>query len=245
MNKKIEFKKDGKHIGSMSLNAQNADSAKLYFYGDIVSESWQSKWFEEDKCPQDIIDFFAELDRYKAVDIYINSGGGSVFGGIAIYNILKRHPGKKTVHIDGIAASIASVIALAGDEVICPANAQLMIHKPWTAFAGNADELRKVAEQLDTAQESIVAVYMQHVKDGVTEEQINQMVNDETWLTGEKAAEVFNIIVTETVEIAACATSTYFGKYKNIPETVKNRTEISGNKSEVEKLRLELELICL
>lgn len=245
MNKKIDFKKDGKRIGSMSLNAQGTDSAKLYFYGDIVSESWQSKYFEEDKCPQDIVDFFAEIDRYKAVDIYINSGGGSVFGGIAIYNILKRHPGKKTVHIDGIAASIASVIALAGDEVICPSNAQIMIHKPWTAFAGNADELRKIAENLDVAQESIVAVYMQHVKDGVTEEQINQMVNDETWMTGAKAAEVFNITVTESADMAACAKSTYFVEYRNTPENVKNRTAESDNKDEVERLRLELELICL
>lgn len=245
MKKAINFTKDGKRIGSMSLSTQSNDSAKLYFYGDIVSESWLSQYFEEDKCPQDIVDFFAEIDKYKEVDIYINSGGGSVFAGIAIYNILKRHPGKKTVHVDGLAASIASVIALAGDEVICPANAEIMIHKPWTAIAGNADDLRKTAEQLDVAQESIVAVYMQHVKDGVSEEEINQMVNDETWLTGAKAAEIFNITVTDSVEMAACAKSTYFEKYKNTPETVKNRTADIDDNNEVERLRLELELICL
>ena len=245
MNKRLDFKKDGKKVGSMSLNVLNDDSAKLYFYGDIVSESWQSKYFTEDKCPQDIVDFFAEIDRYKEVDIYINSGGGSVFGGMAIYNILKRHPGKKTVHIDGVAASIASVIALAGDEVICPSNAQIMVHKPWTALAGNADDMRKAADQLDIAQESIIAVYMQHTKDDITEEQMNQMVNDETWLTGAKAAEVFNITVTESVEMAACAESTYFEKYKNIPDIVKNCTEDADKLSRVKRLRLELELACL
>ena len=245
MDKKIEFKKNGKNIGSMSLSAQDNDSAKLYFYGDIVSESWESDWYKESKCPQDIVDFFAEIDRYKAIDIYINSYGGSVFAGLAIYNILKRHQGKKTVYIDGIAASIASVIALAGDEVFCPSNAQLMIHKPWLYIAGNADDIRKAAEQLDVAQESIVAVYMQYVKDGITEEQVNQMVNAETWLIGEKAAEVFNITVTDAVNIAACAHSTYIDKYKNVPEAMKKQDTETKNNDEVERLRLELDLICL
>ncbi len=242
MNLRVECIKDGKKVGSMKLKAQSDGSAKLYFYGDICSEKWQSEWFEEDKCPQDVVDFLSAIDSYQNLDIYINSGGGSVFAGIAIYNNLKRHQGKKTVYIDGYAASIASVIALAGDEVICPAQSQIMIHKPWADMAGNADEFRKMAERLDAAQENIVSIYMQHTKEGITEEQINQMVNEETWMPGEKAAEVFNITVTDTVEMAACAHSTYFDKYKNTPNTVHNNTV---NINEVERLRLELDLICL
>ena len=245
MKESLNFKKDGKALGSLSISPQNNTSAQLYIYGDIVDESWQSEYFKEDVCPQDIVDFLKKLDTFQQIDIYINSGGGAVYGGIAIYNILKRHPGKKTVHVDGIAASIASVIALAGDEVICPSNAQIMIHKPFIYTVGNADDLRKAAEQLDAAQENILSVYMQHTKDGITKDQVNQMMNDETWLTGSKAAEIFNITVTDTVDMAACAKSTYFEKYKNIPDAVRNRIAEEDKNDEVERLRLELELICL
>lgn len=245
MNIKVDCIKDKKKVGVMKLKSEAQNSAKLYFYGDICSEKWQSDWYEEDKCPQDVADFLSAIDSFENLDIYINSGGGSVFAGMAIYNQLKRHKGTKTVHIDGYAASISSVIALAGDEVICPENSQIMIHKPWTDIAGNADELRKMADRLDAAQENILSVYMQHTKEGITEEQVNQMINDETWLTGSKAAEIFNITVTDTVDMAACAKSTYFEKYKSVPDTVKNRTAEFDNNDEVERLRLELELICL
>src|SRR3712207_1077741 len=135
MSKVLELKikdKTGqiKNTGKIEIKNQTEDKAELYFYGDIVSETWQSYWFEEDKCPQDVSDFLKELENSKDVDIYINSGGGSVFAGIAIYSMLKRHKGKKIVHVDGLAASIASVIALAGDEVIIPSYANFMIHNP-------------------------------------------------------------------------------------------------------------------
>ena len=119
-------------VGTMQLASVSTDRAELFFYGDIVSNTWQSYWYEEDKSPQDVVDFLADLDDYRSVDIYINSGGGSVHGGLAIYNILKRYSGEKIVRVDGIAASIASVIALAGDRVIIPKSAQFMIHKPWS-----------------------------------------------------------------------------------------------------------------
>ena len=107
--KKLENK------GALEIKNATEDRAELYFYGDIVSNSWQSYWYEEDKAPQDIVDFLNQIEDTKELNIYINSGGGSVYGGLAIYNILKRHKGKKIVTVDGIAASIASIIALAGD----------------------------------------------------------------------------------------------------------------------------------
>ncbi len=191
--------------------------ADVYFYGDIVSDSW-GKWTEEDKCPQDILDLLAECNGIEELDIYINSGGGSVWAGVAIYNILKRFNAKKTVHIDGLAASIASVIALAGDEVIMPKNSFMMIHKAWCYTSGNADELRSTADMLDTIEKSIVNIYMENTLDGIEESFVKELMSAETWLEAEKAAELFkNITVSESVEAAACI-SDY--RYNNTPQGV-------------------------
>lgn len=176
--KKLENK------GALEIKNATEDRAELYFYGDIVSNSWQSYWYEEDKAPQDIVDFLNQIEDTKELNIYINSGGGSVYGGLAIYNILKRHKGKKIVTVDGIAASIASIIALAGDEIIISKSAQFMIHKPWIQCSGNASELRASADVLDKCQKSITAIYMENVLEGISEETITKLINKETWMTG-------------------------------------------------------------
>ena len=106
---------------------------------------------------------------------------------------MKRHSGFKTVHIDGIAASIASVIACAADKIVIPSTAQFMIHKPsvmiWENM--NADDLRREAESLDVCQETILNVYENKLKEGVTREDINELVNAETWFTGETVTNYF------------------------------------------------------
>lgn len=233
-----------KDVGKMEIKNQTEEKAELYFYGDIVSSTWQSYWYEEDKCPQDITDFLKELDNSKAIDIFINSGGGSVHGGLAIYNILKRHQGEKTVYIDGIAASIASVIAMAGDKVVIPSNAQFMIHKPLTWCGGNADDFRKTADILDTCQKSIMSIYMDNVQDGISEEKITEMINEETWLTGDEAAEYFKFEVEEKSDVVAC-TSEYFEKYsktpKNILEVKENIKNNMDHDDIVKKVLKELE----
>lgn len=217
--------------GKIEIKNQTEEKAELYFYGDIVSDSWSSYWFDEDKCPQDVSDFLKDLDNSKDIDIYINSGGGSVFAGIAIYSMLKRHNGKKTVHIDGLAASIASVIALAGDEVIIPKYANFMIHNPlcmlWNSY--NANDLRKIANTLDSCKESILNIYMENVKSNIEKDQISKLMDEESWFTGEKAAEIFNVKVEEDVEAVAC-TSDFFDKYKNIPKNlIENKVEKNSN----------------
>lgn len=97
-----------RQCGSMMIKNQTDTSADLYFYGDIASETWQSDWYEEDMAPGDVKEFLDELTGTEKINIHINSGGGSVFGGIAIYNMLKRNDAYKTVYIDGLAASIPS-----------------------------------------------------------------------------------------------------------------------------------------
>ncbi|WP_338631344.1 head maturation protease, ClpP-related [Clostridium baratii] len=210
-----------KNTGRIEIKNQTAEKAELYFYGDIVSDSWSAWWTEEDKCPQDVSDFLKELDNSKDIDIYINSGGGSVFAGIAIYSMLNRHNGKKIVHVDGLAASIASVIALAGDEIIIPKYSTFMIHNPLMFLFGgyNAKDLNEIIGALDSCKESILNIYMDHVKEGVTREEISEFMDQETWFTGEKAAEYFNITLEDEFEAVACA-SGFFDKYKNTPKNL-------------------------
>ena len=232
-----------KTVGFMELKNKTDDSsASLYIYGDIVSDQW-SKWSDDDTCPQDISDFLKELDRYEDLDIYINSGGGSVFAGIAIYNQLKRHSGNKIVHIDGIAASIASVIACAGDKVIIPKASQFMIHKPTNVYfytSMNADELRKDADVLDTCQKSISSIYMDNVKEGITEEEINNLIDEETWFTGENVIDYFDFEVEESREAVAC-TSNFYEKYNNVPKNILKQKELENNKPNEDNIKQQEE----
>lgn len=210
-----------REVGSIEIRNQTDESADLCFFGDINSESlgeWQ-KYYPEDKAPSDVKDFLDQLENVSKINVHINSGGGSVFGGIAIYNMLKRFDAEITVYVEGLAASIASVIAMAGDKIIIPANAQMMIHKPSSCAWGNADEMRKEADILDGCQKVILTTYMEHAKEGVTEEQINDLINAETWKNGEEWQEYFDIEVSESSQAAAAA-SDFYDKYNNLPENI-------------------------
>lgn len=218
-----------KEVGSIEIRNETEVEADLCFFGDINSESlgeWQ-KYYPDDKAPKDVQDFLDQLDGVSKINVHINSGGGSVFGGIAIYNILKRHNAEIIVYVDGLAASIASVIAMAGDRIIIPANAQMMIHKPSCIAWGDADEMRKQADVLDGCQKVILNTYMQHTKEGITQEQINELINAETWKNGEEWQEFFDIEVAEKSNAAACA-SDYFEQYKNIPSKIQKSREIAA-----------------
>lgn len=222
-----------KVCGSMTIKNQTDSSADLFFYGDIVSETWQSEWYEDDMAPGDVKKFLDQLDGTENINIHINSGGGSVFGGIAIYNMLRSNNAHKTVYVDGLAASIASVIMMAGDEIVMPKNATVMIHKPSASYfftTKNADDLRKDAESLDTCQEAIMQTYMTKAK--VDKEEIEQKVNDETWLTGEEAAELFDIKVEEANDAVACAGSSMFFCYKNVPTSLTAQGKNAKKKDE-------------
>jgi ATP-dependent Clp endopeptidase proteolytic subunit ClpP len=231
-----------KECGHLEIKNKTEESADLYFYGDIVSAEWM-KWDDTDKAPQDVSDFLKNLDGMKKINMYINSGGGDVFAGLAIYNMLKRNSAEKTVYVDGMAASIASVIMMAGDKIVVPTTAQVMIHNPWTIAIGNANDFRKLADDLDTINESILAVYGENLKDGVEINTIKELMDNETWMPGNKAAEYFNI---ETVEkqVAACA-SDYFEKYNNVPDGLINNQPDPKPQDNTEKeaLLLKIDLI--
>ena len=233
----------------LQIKNSTETSCDLYFYGDIV-DSWWGAWDDMDQYPESIKNFLDEA-KGKDINIYINSGGGSVFAGMAIYNMLKRHQGYKTVYVDGLAGSIASVIALAGDKVIIPSNAYMMIHKPWCGLHGNSTELREMADTLDKIEEGILNVYNENLAENADIEVVKAMVNAETWLTGDEASKYFNIDVSESVDAVAC-TSDYFNKYSKVPENISNDLKkeieipkdiVQDNTLEKEMLLMELELI--
>ena len=131
--------------------------------------------------------FVEEIKEYegKELAIHINSLGGEVFDGMAIYSIIQRRKAKTTVYIEGIAASIASVIALAADEVIMSENSLLMIHNAWGGTQGDASEMRKQADVLDKITNEIAEIYVK--KTNLPYDEIIRLMSDETWLTAEEA----------------------------------------------------------
>ena len=161
----------------------------LYIYGEVQGDSkdwWTGQIIKSETSANH---FREELSKYPDVtqiNIYINSYGGSVFEGTAIYNQLKRHDAHKTVYVDGFACSIASVIAMAGDEVVMPRNALMMIHNMWMGVFGNAAELRKAADDLDVINTAGRGAYLEKAGDRLDEATLVSMMDAETWLTAEQ-----------------------------------------------------------
>jgi ATP-dependent protease ClpP protease subunit len=152
-------------------------------------------------------EFLSDLAKLKGQHIHlrINSPGGSVVEGTAIYNALRRHQGGLTVHIDALAASMASVIAMAGAPVYIADNALMMIHNPWTVSMGDSDQLRREADLLDKLKSTLVNAYKR--KSGMEEEEIEEMMNAETWLDAVEAVALgFADAIEEGVAAAATAT---------------------------------------
>ncbi|MCM1218056.1 MAG: Clp protease ClpP [Lachnospiraceae bacterium] len=193
-----------KILNCLEIRNETEQNADLYFYGDIVSD-WWGAWQEADQYPDAVRNFLAAQEG-KNLTVYINSGGGSVFAGIAIYNMIRRHAEKNKVQVivDGLAGSIASVIAFAGSAPPrIPSNAFLMIHNPWSCAEGNAADLRKMADDLDEIAVGMLNIYDKHLREGVTADDVKKLMDAESWLNGEEAAKYFDIEVTDAVEAAA------------------------------------------
>jgi len=152
-------------------------------------------------------DFVADIRKLKGQHLHlrINSVGGSVIEGAAIYNALRRHKGGLTVHVDGLAASMASVIAMSGDEVLMAGNSMLMIHNPWSMAMGDADDLRKEADVLDKLKATLVNAYVR--KTGRERGEIESMMDEETWLDATQAVAMnFADGIEDDIEAAASIT---------------------------------------
>jgi ATP-dependent protease ClpP protease subunit len=168
--------------------------------------------------------FLAELGALPEgtpVDLRLNSPGGSVFDAVAIHNAIKRHEGTVTVWIDGIAASAASYIAMAGDEIVMPENAFLMIHDPAGLVMGTAEDMRAMAEALDKVKGSLVSGYA--AKSGRTTEEVSGLMSAETWFDASDAvAQGFADRLIEPVRIAARFD---IGRFRNAPPVLVEAVE--------------------
>jgi ATP-dependent Clp endopeptidase proteolytic subunit ClpP/HK97 family phage major capsid protein len=171
--------------------------AEIWIYQEIGGywgEGITAKQFADD------LKNLGELDE---INLRINSPGGDVFEGITIYNLLAQNAARVTVDIDGLAASIASVIAMAGDEIRIADNAMMMVHPAWGFAMGNAADMRKTADMLEKVDASITSTYVKRTKRD--EKEIRKLMEDETWMTSKEAlAYGFVDKITEALEIAAC-----------------------------------------
>ena len=164
--------------------------AKVKIKGIIVSnnDKWIYEWFDmEATSPNDVSNVLDQLNG-EEVEVEINSGGGDVFAGSEIYTALKRYPGKVKVDIPAIAASAASVIAMAGDVVRISPTAQIMIHNVSSRASGDYRVMQHEANVLQNYNKSIANAYM--LKTGLSQEKLIDLMNKETWLTAQQAKEL-------------------------------------------------------
>jgi ATP-dependent Clp endopeptidase proteolytic subunit ClpP len=182
-------------------------------------------------------DFIAEMKEYKdtPVNLRINCIGGDVFDGMAMYNIIKKREAKTTAYIEGIAASMGSVIALAADEVIMAENSLFMIHNAWGGAMGEAEDMRKTASVLEKISGEIANIYKRKTR--LSLDRITDMMDEETWLNAEEAYELgFVDSISDSIKVAA---KYDVSKFKNITtEQIHNKLNINvNNKKMTEELK--------
>lgn len=162
---------------------KNGSEANITIYGDITS----FPWLEGDVSAANLSHQLEALGDVSRINVFINSYGGEVAEGVAIYNALKRHKAKVVTYCDGFACSIASVIFMAGDERIMNEASMLMVHNAWTMVSGNASELRKAADDIEKINQLSIAAYKTHFKG--TDEELQALLDGETWVLPEEAME--------------------------------------------------------
>ena len=196
-----------------SIKAKANDTAEISIYDEIGFWGVTAQSFSKD--------LKALGNNLKQINLHIHSPGGDVFDGIAIYNLLKNHPANVTVYIDGLAASMASVIAMAGNEVIMPENAMMMIHKPWGIQGGDAEDMRKYADLLDKVENTLIPAYAN--KTGKTPEELAEMLSAETWLNGKECVEQgFADKLAEPLVAMASIKSRKLEDFENMPKAMKD-----------------------
>ena len=153
-----------------------AGEAEIYLYEEIGGWGITAKNFATQ---------LQALGELTKITLHLNSPGGDVFDGAAIFNLLAKHAAEVIIEVDGMALSAASVIMMAGDQIKIAANAMVMIHDPWTIAAGSANDMRKAADLLDKVKQTIVDVYV--ARTGNTAEQVTAWMTAETWMSADEA----------------------------------------------------------
>ena len=215
-------------MNKWKMKALNDGKAEIFIYSDIGYD-----WWEDKSTAQLFAEELKNLGDVSSIDLHINSNGGDVFDGQAIHTLIKNHKGFVTAYIDGLAASIATVIAMGADKVIMPKNAMMMIHNAWTGLYGNANDLRKMADDLDHINDTIVHTYLAKAKDKTDEATIRDLMDKESWLNAEECLSLgLCDEVSEPVKMAACLTKEQAHKFKNAPkELIKEDYEFQSERA--------------
>lgn len=177
------------------------ESATIFIYGIVDS---MAGFFGDGVTAKMISEDLKKAGKVSSIDVRINSPGGDVFEGRAIYTLLRNHGARIVVHVDAEASSIASLIAMAGDEIRMAEGSLMMIHCAWTCYCGNSTEMRKQADLLDTVDQTLIDTYAKRTKQDA--KKIKKWMEDETWMTAEEAVKLgFADIVADPVKVAALA----------------------------------------
>ena len=212
---------------------KKGDTAEILLYDQIGLDPWSGGGI----TAKGFVAELKALGAVKSITLKINSPGGDVFEGETIYNELRDHSAKVTVRVMSIAASIASLIAMAGDTIEMQDNAKLMIHKAWTASIGNADEMKKVAGVLDVIDESLVTAYVK--RSGQKAEDVRKWMTAETWMTAQESIDrgFADSIVSGTERPSA--KFRLMSAYRNAPAEERS---VEQDRAIIEQMRLRLEL---
>lgn len=213
---------------SIKASAGDAKPAEIYIYGDIGwGVSAQAFAEELKKIPAD-----------TSISLRVSSGGGDVWAGLAIYNLILARKSKVTAYVDGIAASMASAIICAAGRVVAASNSWVMIHNAWTFAAGDGEDLRKQAELLDSIRDQLAGIY--EARTGKPREEIIAAMAAETWLTAEDA-KTFGLVdeVADPVEAAASIDTT---RFRNAPKTL-GASASTNNQPQQDKLNTMKKLL--
>lgn len=207
--------------------------AQIDIFGDIVSD----KWFDEETSAVSFRDSLKSLGDVSTINLSINSGGGSVFDGIAIYNMLKASKAEINVYVEGLAASIASVIAMAGDTITMRSGSMMMVHSPWTVAQGNAEDMRQMADTLDKTSDSIVDIYSERTKLPIDE--IKQVMQNETWLSADEAvSQGWATALDKKEAVMNSVPKETLGRFSNVPKNFLDKLE--NKKTELSQERKEM-----
>ena len=206
--------KNRQRPGRIDIRAQADDTAEILIF-DVIGFDF----FGDGMTAKDFAEELRALGDVKTINVRINSPGGDVFDGITIFNLLEQHPAEVIVHIDGIAASIAAVVAMAGDEIRIAENGTMMIHAAWSIVIGDAGELRQEADILEKLDSQIAGTIARRT--GMSGSKVEQLMDDETWFTAAEAKAAG--LVDEIVESKRIAASVDLSMFDNVPEAVAKR----------------------
>jgi ATP-dependent Clp protease protease subunit len=219
--KKFQQKQPNKYWKMQSLGNNEAD---IHLFGEVVSSGYE--WSDSDTSATTFKQELDALGSVNNINLHINSPGGSVFEGVAIGNMLKQHPAKVNVYIDGLAASIASVIAMCADTIFMPSNAMMMVHNPWSWAVGNAADMRKQADTLDAIGESMKLTYLEKAGDKLDAATLTSLLDNETWLS---AQDCINYGLADEIlpanQTAASISQDLFARYRNVPKAFQKPKE--------------------